>query len=69
MNNPTRKILRLLLPLIYIQFVLLYGFYYLSIKNEDLESFYMASRLVFEDNLSLYNFAEFVKVAGFITSP
>lgn len=69
MNNPTRKILLLLLLLIYIQFVFLYGFSYLSIENDDFASFHSAGNLTFEDNLSLSNFAELVKVAGFIVPP
>jgi len=69
MNNPTRKILLLLLLLIYIQFVLLYGFSYISIENDDFASFHSAGRLTFEDNQSPYNYDKLIQKAGFIVPP
>lgn len=65
MIKPTRKILFLLLLLIYIQFVLLYGFSYISIENDDFASFHSAGRLIVEDNQSPYNYDKLIQKAGF----
>lgn len=69
MNNPTRKILLLLLPLIYIQFLLLYGFSYLSLKNEDFAIFYSAGKLIFAENQSPYKHKVLVHEEGFTVPP
>ena len=69
MNNPTRKILFSLLLLIYIQFLLLYGFSYLSLKNEDFAIFYSAGKLIFAENQSPYNYDKLIQKAGFIVPP
>ena len=69
MIKPTRKILFSLLLLIYIQFLLLYGFSYLSIENDDFASFHSAGRLTFEDNQSPYNYDKLIQKSGLIVPP
>lgn len=69
MNKPFRNVLILLFLLIYVQFLLIYGFSFVSVENVDFPTFYLASKLVFEDNQSPYNYAALVQAAGFNVPP